>query len=117
MKRFTGTAIALVCFVLVLAVYWIGSGPGVAPEEQQPELFQFEPDDLVGIKIEHPKQPIVLTQVDSVWRLEGKTWRPSRSMVRRVGHQLHDLTARASSRSRRRISTSMDWATKVFELN
>jgi hypothetical protein len=73
-------------------------GPEKPPVGNTPDaIFRFEKEDLVGIKIERP-DGVALSldkQESGDWKLEGSTWRPSRSMVRRVAHQLHDLTARA----------------------
>ncbi|MEQ1570682.1 MAG: DUF4340 domain-containing protein [Myxococcota bacterium] len=95
--RFRGTWIALAALVVVLGVWWLGSRPATAPPRVAPsEVFRFEKEDLVGFAVVHPDgQALTVRQVDGQWAVDGQPWRPSRSMIRRVAHQLHDLDARA----------------------
>ncbi len=99
-RRFQGTLLAAGILVAALGVVklsdrWLGAGPpaiGDTPEA----IFRFEKEDLVGIRIERPDGvQLVLARAAGEWTLEGSSWKPSRSMVRKVAHQLHDLTARA----------------------
>jgi hypothetical protein len=96
-NRFRGTIAALVALVLVGVGYVVlrnSADPVVAPEIE-PALFSFEKEDLVGIKVVRPDQTIEIVKSDGEWTVVGDTWRPSASMVRRIAHQIHDLTARA----------------------
>jgi hypothetical protein len=97
-KRFRATFVAAIVLALLLVAALAlqrrsEPGPGTVPDT----LFRFEKDDLVAFRIERPDgTDLAFRQVDGVWRTEGQPWRPSRSMVRRVAHQLHDLDARAN---------------------
>lgn len=95
MKRFYGTIAAFVVLVLVGGVYLLNQGSKGDAEELQPEIFQFEAEQLVGIKVVRPDQTIEVKKEGVDWKMVGHPWRPSASMIRRVSHQLHDLTARA----------------------
>lgn len=97
MRRFNGTFAAFFALLLVAAVYvWVTDpfAEGLR-EDPTPELFRFEKEDLVGIEVVRPDATVALRKVDAEWVVVGESWRPSRSMVRRVAHQIHDLTARA----------------------
>ena len=96
MKRFTGAAIALVCLLVVSVLYWVNENSTPIEEELQPVIFKFEADQLVAIKVQRPDLTIDLVEESGTWTMKGQPWRPSASMVRRVSHQLHDLTARAT---------------------
>ena len=97
-NRFQG-AIYAALTVAVLAGGWfaftsLNEPPPV--DEQTPQIFAFEKEDLRSIKLERPDGVIELAQSEAgMWEWIGKDWRPSESMIRRVGHQTHDLTARA----------------------
>ncbi|MBT3220481.1 MAG: DUF4340 domain-containing protein, partial [Proteobacteria bacterium] len=61
-------------------------------------LFEFEKEDMVAVLIERPDSMgsnIEFVLEDGVWVAVGRHWRPSRSMVRRLAHQIHDLSSRA----------------------
>lgn len=97
--RFTGAIAAASVAVIVggsWGIYlWMNQDP---PEiDATPQVFTFEKDDLRGIKLTRPDTTIHFVQGDSgEWEWVGRDWRPSDSMVRRVGHQTHDLMARAT---------------------
>lgn len=93
--RFGGAFVALVALVVVGGV-WLESAPveNDAPV-YQPELFKFEKEDVVGITVVRPDRTISLVQRDGAWSVVGEPWKPSKSMVRRIAYQIHDLTARA----------------------
>ena len=96
LARFRGTLIGLFVLVLVAAVVLLR--PTGEPEAalELPRIFRFEKEDMVGVRIERSDQTIALSQDDAgEWRFDDRDWRPSRSMVRRIAHQLHDLSARA----------------------
>ncbi len=68
-----------------------------SPIGDEPEaIFRFEKEDMVGFKVKRPDREIEMRREGETWEAIGHPWRPSSSMVRRVAHQLHDLTARAT---------------------
>jgi Domain of unknown function (DUF4340) len=96
--RFRGTFVALAVLGVLLVVwaYPRFAGPGLSDAASPDTLFRFEKEDLVGFSVERPGQPpLVVRQVTGQWQVDGEPWRPSKSMIRRVAHQLHDLDARA----------------------
>lgn len=97
-RRFRGTLLAaLLLFALVGG--WLISEqlqPEAPTYEEAPALFDFEKEDMVGVRVERPDVTIELAYEGGEWTVVGQPWRPSRSMVRRVAHQIHDLTARAT---------------------
>ena len=95
LKRFYGTIATLVVLVLITGLYVVNQGARDDGEELQPEIFRFEAEQLVGIRVVRPDQTIEVKKNGLDWEMVGYPWRPSASMVRRVSHQLHDLTARA----------------------
>lgn len=95
LRRFGGTLVALVALVVVGGV-WIGFARVDDPAPiYQPELFKFEKEDVVGIKVVRPDRTIEIVQREGEWSVVGETWKPSKAMVRRIAYQIHDLTARA----------------------
>lgn len=95
MKRFSGAIVALAGLLLVVLAYVLLAPSAETEQDLTPEIFKFEESQLSGIKVERPESTIELIKHDGEWSVVGHPWRPSRSMVRRVAHQLHDLTARA----------------------
>jgi hypothetical protein len=98
-KAFRGTAIvALLLMLVVLAVKFIEKPVEEDPiEDEVRELFKFEKQDLVKTVVTRPDgEVLTLTETEDGWLLEETGFRASKSMVNRVKHQLHDLTARAS---------------------
>ena len=95
MKRFYGTIAAFVALVLIGGVYFLNQGAPDDADELQPDIFSFEAEQLVGIRVVRPDQTIEVKKEGLDWLMVGHPWRPSASMVRRVSHQLHDLSARA----------------------
>ncbi|MFT4626524.1 MAG: hypothetical protein ACI8PZ_005201 [Myxococcota bacterium] len=97
LRRFKGSVVALVVLVLVaVLVWWVPDPSADEAVYEPPRIFRFEKEDLVGIRIIRSELTISLAQDGAgSWRFTDRSWRPSRSMVRRVGHQLHDLSARA----------------------
>lgn len=98
-NRFRGTFIALAVLVglglLAVAPGWFTEG-ALSDEAQPDTVFRFEKEDLVGFYITRPGHPdLAVRQVDGAWQVDGEPWRPSKAMIRRVAHQLHDLDARA----------------------
>lgn len=96
MNRFRGSLIALVVVVAVGAAWWINQEPPPEPEPEPEQIFTFEKEDLIGIRVERPGDVIELVKEEGTWTVVGDTWKPSRSMIRRIGHQIHDLQARAT---------------------
>ena len=99
MKRFQGTLVAVVLFAVVLVASWVLRDRfATEPVTVEPErLFQFEKEAMRRVEIVRPDRTIVMVKDDDGWTVEGPEWSASRSMVRRVAHQFHDLTARAEA--------------------
>jgi hypothetical protein len=97
MRRFSGALVALVALI-ALVVAWVVTRPApeVSPVKEAPPLFAFEKEDIVGVRIQRPDLTIELRNEGGEWIAVGQPWKPSRSMIRRVAHQTHDLTARAT---------------------
>lgn len=96
-RRFRGAMLALVVLVAVLGVAAaLELRTADAPDDALPDpIFRFEKEDLVGFEVVRPDATIAVRKVDGVWKVDGQPWRPNKAMIRRVGHQLHDLDARA----------------------
>ncbi len=99
MKAFRGTAIAAIVLALVVLVVWLVR-PDVfsgVQEGEHPKLFQFEKHAMVRVDVHRPDGThIALLEQDGKWIIEGTDHPAGRSMVNRVKHQIHDLTARAT---------------------
>lgn len=95
--RFRGTLLALAALIALLGVAaLIELRPASVPDRAVPDpIFRFEKEDLVGFVIERPGERLAIRNEGGTWTVEGRPWRPNRSMIRRVAHQLHDLDARA----------------------
>ncbi|MEC8192035.1 MAG: DUF4340 domain-containing protein [Myxococcota bacterium] len=98
MKAFRGSLIAVALLGLVAAVV-----VQLKPSVLQPGLvegdtiFSFEKHELVKVEVTRAEgAPVVLVETDGQWIIEGTGHPAGRSMVNRVKHQIHDLTARAS---------------------
>ncbi|MEC8425520.1 MAG: DUF4340 domain-containing protein, partial [Myxococcota bacterium] len=62
-----------------------------------PRIFEFEKHEVVRVEVVKPgDEAVVLVETDGRWGIEGTDFEAGRSMVNRVKHQLHDLTARAT---------------------
>ncbi len=97
MKAFRGTAAAAVLFVAVGGAYWLLRPEVAEQSEEGPRLFAFEKHELVKIAVKRPDgSTVVLVENDGKWTIDGTDFVAGRSMVNRVKHQLHDLTARAT---------------------
>ena len=103
MNAFRGTLIMAVIVVVLGLCIWL-----IAPEvltvdgEDVPVLVEgkilveFEEHELVAVRIERPEDEILLEENDNgTWSIVGTDFVASRSMVNRIKHQLHALTARA----------------------
>lgn len=99
MKAFRGTLLAAAALLLLgLLVFWLKPElfDGDAPSGP-PRIFQFEKHEVVKVEVIKPGEgPVVLLEKDGQWTIEGTGFEAGRSMVNRVKHQLHDLTARAT---------------------
>jgi hypothetical protein len=100
MKAFRGTLLAAGAVGLLGGAWWWAKPaetPQGAGEEQATEkLFPFEKADLVKVSVERPDATITLEERADGWWIVGEERRASQSMVSRVRHQLHDLSARAT---------------------
>jgi hypothetical protein len=98
MKAFRGTLIAAAVLLGVGASYLV-LRPDLTVEDAAsgPRLFAFEKHELVKVRVQRPgAEDVVLVENDGKWAIEGTDFVAGRSMVNRVKHQLHDLTARAT---------------------
>ncbi len=98
MKAFRGSALALVLLVGAFALVWFLK-PGLFDRASVREdgLFSFEKHELVRVDVTRPDgTSVVLVEEEGRWIIEGSGHTAGRSMVHRVKHQIHDLTARAS---------------------
>ena len=97
MKAFRGTFLAA-GVLLVVGGAWYFLQPEVAPATNEgPRLFEFEKHELTTVSVRRPDgEQVVLVEQDGKWTIEGTGFVAGRSMVNRVKHQLHDLTARAT---------------------
>lgn len=99
MKAFRGTILAAVALLAVLALVKVFD-PSPPPTNKRGDLerplFTFEKQELVRIVVERPDGvTVALKETPSGWIIEDSGFTASRTMVNRVKHQLHDLTARA----------------------
>ena len=96
MKAFRGTILlAVVVFAVWGLVKVFDPAPEVLPDSP-PQLFVFEKQDVVRVQVDRTGDSLVLAETDAGWIIESTGFPASRSMVNRVKHQLHDLTARAT---------------------
>lgn len=98
MKAFRGTLIAAGLLLVTGAVFLVARPDVLQPKVAEPtRLFSFEKQELVRVEVRRPDgSSVVLAEQDGEWRIEGTDFVAGRSMVNRVKHQIHDLTARAS---------------------
>jgi hypothetical protein len=102
MKAFRGSLLAAGA-VALLGGAWVALRPAEdatkakAPAKVEGEkLFPFEKADLAKIEVRRPEGTLTLEERADGWWIAGDERRASRSMVSRVKHQLHDLSARAT---------------------
>ena len=101
MKAFRGTLVALLVLLVLggLAV-WLKPGliqPAKKEKAEEIRLFNFEKQELIRVDVERPDgDNIALIEQDGKWTIEGTGFIAGRSMVNRIKHQIHDLTARAT---------------------
>ncbi|MEC7986396.1 MAG: DUF4340 domain-containing protein [Myxococcota bacterium] len=94
MKELRGALLALVVLGVVAVLYFSGGTQEVKTEESK-EIFRFEKHELIRVEIEQPgREPLVLTESEGAWTIEGKDLVASTNMINRIKHQLHDLDAR-----------------------
>jgi hypothetical protein len=96
MKAFRSTFLLA---VVVFAVWGLVKVFDPTPEpisDAPPKLFVFEKQDVVRVQVDRPDDTLVLAETDDGWLVESTGFPASKSMVNRVKHQLHDLTARAT---------------------
>ncbi len=98
MKAFRGTLIAAILLAVVVGlVWWLDPAPQQTTVQEDAPLFRFEKPELVRVVIHRPDGELVLAELeDGSWIVEGPNWPAARSMVNRVKHQIHDLSARAT---------------------
>lgn len=94
-REFRGARIAGAALVAVFGLWWATkSAPQVLPSAPT-ELLHFEKDQLTGIRLTRADGVLHLVKIAGVWEAEGEPWRPSRAVIRRITHQLHELSVRA----------------------
>ena len=98
MKAFRGTLIAAILLLAVGGlVWWLDPAPQPVAVQEDAPLFRFEKPELTRVVIHRPADQLILAERgDGSWIVEGQEWPASRSMVNRVKHQIHDLSARAT---------------------
>lgn len=99
MKAFRGTILAAIALVALAAVVFLVKPDLLSGEEDSgpPRIFEFEKHEVVKVQVKKPgEDAVVLVEKDGQWTIEGTGFEAGRSMVNRVKHQLHDLTARAT---------------------
>jgi len=97
MKAFRGTFIAAGLLLVVGGAWFLLKPDQVETTESGPRLFEFEKHELARVSVKRPdSSSVVLVEADGKWTIEGTDFVAGRSMVNRVKHQLHDLTARAT---------------------
>jgi hypothetical protein len=99
MKAFRGTILAAVALVALALVVFLVKPDLLSGDEDAgpPRIFEFEKHEVVKVEVVKPgEDSVVLVEKDGQWTIEGTGFEAGRSMVNRVKHQLHDLTARAT---------------------
>lgn len=102
MKAFRGTLLAAGAVTLLGGAWFAlqppreGEGPQTPSDAEAERLFPFEKADLAKIEVRRPEGALTLEERADGWWIVGDERRASRSMVSRVKHQLHDLSARAT---------------------
>jgi hypothetical protein len=99
MKAFRGTMLAAIALVALAVVVFLVKPDLLKPEQDDgpPRIFEFEKHEVVKVEVNKPgDDAVVLVEKDGQWTIEGTGYEAGRSMVNRVKHQLHDLTARAT---------------------
>lgn len=96
LRRFSGALVAMLLALAAIGGVWWTSRPA-PPPPPPPAIFRFEKEDLVAFKVDRSDGTVLSfhQRPDGQWEAPDLGWRPSRSMVRRVAHQLHQLAARA----------------------
>jgi hypothetical protein len=98
MKAFRGTVLTAVLLGVVLAIVaWLRPEVLSGGPVGHPQLFRFEKHALVRVDVHRPDgDHIALVEQESGWVIESTGDVAGRSMVNRVKHQIHDLSARAT---------------------
>lgn len=98
MKVFRGTLISALLLLAVGAlVFFVRPDLFQGKPEGPPRLFEFEKHELMRVEVTRPDGEVVaLSENEGRWTIEGTDFVAGRSMVNRIKHQIHDLTARAT---------------------
>ncbi len=97
MRAFRGSAIAVVFLCIAIGiVMWMRPSLMSASVVEGDNIFSFEKHALVRVEVLRPDgTDVELAEIDGVWKIVATGHTAGRSMVNRVKHQIHDLTARA----------------------
>ena len=97
MKAFRGTLVAAVLLGVAGGAWLALRPPAVDPGASEGRrLFSFEKHELTEVHVKRTDgTELSLVEADGKWTIAGTDFVAGRSMVNRVKHQLHDLTARA----------------------
>ncbi len=100
MKAFRGTLITLLLLLVVAGAALLVRPALLQPKKpekaEETRLFNFEKQELTRVEVIRPDGDVlVLVEQDGRWIIEGTGFVAGRSMVNRIKHQIHDLTARA----------------------
>ena len=98
MKAWRGTLLAALVLALAAVFFFIVKPATIdVGPVGEPRIFTFEKHELVRVDVSRPDAAdIALVETEGHWEIEGTGFEAGRSMVNRVKHQLHDLTARAT---------------------
>ncbi len=102
MKAFRGTLIAAAILAAIAVITLLARPELLDPDRYtepvgHPRLFEFEKHELVKVEVKRPDgDTVTLQEIDGKWTIGGTEFVAGRSMVNRVKHQIHDLTARAT---------------------
>jgi len=98
MSAFRGTFLALGTLIVLWLVMGLFEGSDISGSARSVEvsLYSFEKESVISVEIQRPDDTISIAEIEDGWVLTDSSHRASRTMIGRIKHQLHDLTARAT---------------------